>query len=216
MAALQRQIKRLPTLPEGFDVMELQFIAQVMGVYRSQVKQMLGVPYKTEFVKRGKRLDEKLTKKQRREALNSAFAITTSQQRKHGYLAPTPDASEPFPRVPSMRSVRRVAERLEDPNEAYETIMFYEDTLAMARKPKRKNPKSEDTGIRIKRSKWATVATSYYYYLRYKDGYIDIDGQSRWDKKKDLVSKLKSLGFIVKNNNQVFKKSNSKSTFMEN
>ena len=143
-----------------------------------------------------------------------AFAITTSQQRKHGYLAPSPNAVEPFPIIPTMKTLAKVSKRLEDPNEAFQTIQFYEETLALARSGKR--PTSIDTRIRIKRDRHMTVAPSYFYYLSFKGGYVDLDGQRQWDKKKDLIAALKAAGFIVKNNNEVFKKFESKSQFKEN
>ena len=65
------------------DFERIQYQAQVQGIYESQVKRILGLPYKTPFEdRRGKRLDEQLTKKERRDILSGAFAIATSVGRK--------------------------------------------------------------------------------------------------------------------------------------
>ena len=208
-SALQQKMDRVRGLPKDFDLTELQFIAQVMGIYKTQIRSMVGLPSLTPFIDdNGQRLDENLTVEQRREALNTAFAITTGVQRKYGYLAPSPDQSEPFPRVPSMKTLRRVSERLDDPNKVFRTVQFYEDTLALARTGRQQA--STDTGIRVERYNKGG------YVLLFNGGIVDINGIKHWKTKKALTDRLKSAGFIVKNNNQVFIKPTSTSTFTEN
>ena len=206
---LQQRAKQVRGIPADFDLTELQFIAQVMGIYRSNIAKALGLRYSDIgdfFDVDGNRIDSDMTPRERREILNDSFAQATGFQRQHGYLADSFDDSKPTPRVPTIKALKRVYERMEDPSDVRDTVDFYEQTLAMARTGKR--PSASDTGIRIEKD-------SNGYILLYNGGIVDIDGVKRWKLKKDLVSALKRADFIVKNNNEVFQKPNSKSVFTE-
>ena len=117
------------------DIERIQYQAQVQGIYETQVKEFLGLPYNTPFEDRkGNRLDEELTKKERREILSGAFAIATAVGRKHGYLHRSPDRSIPYPIKPTKKGVKRILERISDPEELEFDQDQYEETLSMARK----------------------------------------------------------------------------------
>ena len=121
------------------DPLKAQFDAQVQGIYESQVREQLGLPYNAPFTdKKGRRIDTKLSQKVRRELLSGAFAIATSVGRRHGYLVSSPDRYIPFPVIPTAKGLRRSAERMADKKEHRADVGRFEKSLALARKRKKK------------------------------------------------------------------------------
>lgn len=127
-----RKKKPLITVPD-FDLSQLQYKAQINGIYKALVKKELGLPQRTDFGKKRKRLDMLLPQELRRLLLSKAFAIATSVGRKHGYLTKK-RGKQPTPIETTELGMQRMFERLQDRKHVKETIEDYELTLKLARK----------------------------------------------------------------------------------
>ena len=157
------------------DFERIQYQAQVQGIYESQVKEFLGLPYKTPFEdRRGKRLDEQLTKKERRDILSGAFAIATSVGRKYGYLQPSPDRSEPYPIKPTRKGIKRIFERISEPEELIEDQEDYEQTLSLARKNPMQLRKNVESPIGV-------TFTEMKKLISTEIGFYELDTYIRWE-----------------------------------
>lgn len=122
--------------PPQFDYNRIQYALQVQAIYESLVKKALGLKSKDDFGRGNRRIDYQLTQPERRTLLSRAFAITTNFQRKHGYLEPSPMRGQPFPLLITEKTLKRIQERFEDPDEVVAKLKKYERTLKMARKRK--------------------------------------------------------------------------------
>jgi hypothetical protein len=112
---------------DTYDPAKEQFRAVVQGVYESQVRKELGLPYNAPFESGGRRLDAPLDEETKRQLLSSAYAIATRQGQKYGYL-------EPGTQTPTAKGRARAAERLSEQEHAGENRQDYERTLAAVRK----------------------------------------------------------------------------------
>ena len=112
---------------DAYDPAKEQFRAVVQGVYESQVRKELGLPYNTPFDSAGRRLDSSLDEDTKRRLLSSAYAIATRQGQRQGYL-------QPGTQKPTERGLARSAERLSEQEHAGQNRQDYERTLAAVRK----------------------------------------------------------------------------------
>ena len=171
--AIRRQLPNV--FKANPDIERIQYQAQVQGIYESQVRDLLGVPYNTPFEdKRGNRLDEDLTKKERREILSGAFAIATSVGRRDGYLHRSPDRSEPYPVKPTKKGVKRIIERISHPEDLRDDQEDYEKTLKLARKNPMQLRRNAENPVGITHTEMKAI-------LNTEVGMYEMDNYIRWE-----------------------------------
>jgi hypothetical protein len=129
---LRKGVIDLHTNPaeDVYDPAKEQFRSVVQGVYESQVRKSLRLPYNAPFTDaRGHRLDSSLDDGAKRKLLSSAYAIATRQGQKHGWLMPGTQ-------TPTEKGQARAFERLsqQQAEHAAQNRMDYERTLGAARK----------------------------------------------------------------------------------
>ena len=116
---------------EVYDPAKEQLRARTQGIYETEVRRFLGLPYNTAFKDaRGQRLDDSLDAETKRNLSHKAHAIATVVEQRDGNLIPGT-------RTPTAKGIQRSAERLLDPSQrkhAEENREDYELTLAGARK----------------------------------------------------------------------------------
>lgn len=125
--------RRMAANPAGevYDPAKEQLRARTQGIYETEVRRFLGLPYNTAFKDaRGQRLDDSLDAETKRNLSHKAHAIATVVEQRDGNLIPGT-------RTPTAKGIQRSAARLLDPSQrkhAEENREDYERTLAGARK----------------------------------------------------------------------------------
>ena len=115
---------------EVYDPAKEQFRAVVQGVYESQVRKALDLPYDAPFVDaKGRRLDAPLNEDTKRRLLSGAYAIATRQGQKHGWLVPGTQ-------TPTEKGRARAFDRLaaDQSEHSAKNRQDYERTLGTVRK----------------------------------------------------------------------------------